>query len=65
MGTVLRFPLERCRTVSKDRAAETVVTGNIVILPAVRIERHQPDVDAPQAEARRSGRSRRRRSPRA
>jgi hypothetical protein len=64
MGTVLRFPQERCRSRSTDTVAPVGKVGNVVILPAVRIERHQPESDTPLAEVRRTGRTRRRRSPR-
>jgi hypothetical protein len=64
MDTVLRFPQERCRIVAADQVERTGTRGNIVILPAVRIERHAPETDTPLADAPRTGRSRRRRSPR-
>jgi hypothetical protein len=49
MGTLIRFPEER----RAPRSGEVVPSelGSIVILPVVRIERHQDDVMAKAAPA--------------
>jgi hypothetical protein len=49
MGTVLKFPVERCRVSSGAIASGERRARNVVILPAIRIERHAPDWTAPVA----------------
>ncbi|MBY0394891.1 MAG: hypothetical protein K2X91_00260 [Thermoleophilia bacterium] len=44
MGAVLRFPLER-RRILRPAADDMAVSGQILLLPVVRVERH--DLPAP------------------
>lgn len=44
MGAVLRFPLER-RRIPRPAADDMAVSGQILLLPVVRVERH--DLPAP------------------
>jgi hypothetical protein len=62
MGTVLRFPGERCRRGGEAAVPAGRLTANVVILPAIRIERHDTDSDAPamRQTASRRGTKRRR-----
>ena len=63
MGTVVSFP--EARSVSRDVIGAQVGSATVIILPVVRIERHDenPSGDAePSASA--SGRKRRRRASR-
>ncbi|MDP2801348.1 MAG: hypothetical protein Q8O26_05635 [Phreatobacter sp.] len=39
MGAVLRFPLER-RRILRPATDDTAVSGQILLLPVVRVERH-------------------------
>jgi hypothetical protein len=39
MGLVLRFPLERRRALRQDSGMPDV-TGQILVLPVIRVERH-------------------------
>lgn len=70
MGLVLRFPIERARTAPAEIVAEE--TAKILILPTVRIERSEGELDAvlPEidhqspGEPSSAGSRRRRRTPR-
>ena len=59
MATVITFPTERLRVA--DTAERRVGSATIIILPVVRIERHEEP--APESSTA-TGRKRRRRSPR-
>jgi hypothetical protein len=60
MATVITFPTERPRVAST--AERRVGSATIIILPVVRIERHEEP--APESNSATTGRKRRRRSPR-
>ena len=69
MGLVLRFPIERARTAAVEMFADEPAT--ILILPAVRIERNEreldlvlPEIDNHSPGEPSSGGRRRRRTPR-
>ena len=59
MGILIRFPQERCRAPSAD-ADGRHGSATIIILPAVRRERHGDTGPAAAAEPRAAQRSRRR-----
>lgn len=61
MGTVIAFPLEK--RIAQPGAASLGAAGNIVILPVVRIDRHEgPKEEAPNDGAGGGRRGRRRSS---
>jgi hypothetical protein len=60
MATVITFPTERLRVA--DSAERRAGSATIIILPVVRIERHEEP--APESTTAATGRKRRRRSPR-
>lgn len=63
MSTVIAFPAERCRPAGRSPRAkarsrvEAQAAGGpvVVILPVVRIERHDQDEDEAGQDSRRSG----------
>ena len=57
MGTVIRFPSERRMSWTGAGARPLDTTGSVIILPVIRIERHDDDPAggiAPEAGASRS-----------
>lgn len=45
MGTVITFPAERSHTRPNGYLDEHAEAGNVIILPVIRIERHDGDSD--------------------
>ena len=62
MGTVITFPAQRSHTRASGYLDEHAEAGNVIILPVIRIERHDGDSDGREPGSSGTGRGRRKRS---
>jgi hypothetical protein len=62
MGTVITFPAERSHSRASGLLDEDAEAGNVIILPVIRIERHDGDSDGCEPGSSGTPRGRRKRS---